>query len=70
MFTWYGTNRMDVYVIKTKFDIIILPKVNEPREAPYWSPTVKSKQVCSIYPSFNYIFKSLEKSYTEISVQQ
>ena len=52
MFIWYGINTMDIYVIKTKFDIIILPKVNEPREAPYWSPTVKSKQVCSIYPSF------------------
>ena len=34
MFIWYGINRMDIYVIKTKFDIITLPKVNKSREAP------------------------------------
>ena len=38
MFIWYGINTMDIYVIKTKFDIIILPKVNEPREIPPTGP--------------------------------
>ena len=61
MFIWYGINRMDIYVIKTRFDFTTLPKVNEPREAPYWSPTVKAKQVCFVSLVLSYIFKGLEK---------
>ena len=38
-----GISKTEIYVIKTRFDITTLPKVNEPREAPYWSPTVKAK---------------------------
>ena len=35
------------------FDITV-PRLNEPKGIPYWSPTLKAKQVCSIYPSLIY----------------
>ena len=54
-------NKMDIYVIKTRFDISILHKLKWTKRHPLWSPTLKAKQAYSIYPSFKYIFKGLEK---------
>ena len=54
-------NKMDIYVIKTRFDISILHKVKWTKRDPLWSPTLKAKQAYSIYPIFKYIFKGLEK---------
>ena len=47
-----GINKIDIFVIKVRFGITILTKVDEPRGTPYWSPTLKAKQVYSVYPSF------------------
>ena len=33
-----GINKTDIYVIKIRFDITALPKVNEPREIPPTGP--------------------------------
>ena len=54
-------NKMDIYVIKTRFDISILHKVKWTKRDPLWSPTLKTKQAYSIYTSFKCIFKRLEK---------
>ena len=54
-------NKMDIYVIKTRFDISVLHKVKWTKRDPLWSPTLKAKQAYSIYPIFKYIFKGLEK---------
>ena len=54
-------NKMDIYVIKTRFDISILHKLKWTKRDPLWSPTLKAKQAYSIYPGFKCIFKGLEK---------
>ena len=56
-------------MIKVRFGITTLPKVNEPRGTPYWPPTLKIKQVYTIYPSSKLYILESRKIYTEISDQ-
>ena len=51
----------------SKHKILILLhhlRLNGPKGTLYWSRVVKAKQVHSIYPSFKYTFKGLEKKFT------
>lgn len=57
--------------LKHKVLILHYLRLSGPEGTPMWSPTLKAKQVHSIYSRFfKFMFKGLEKNSTEIPDQQ